>query len=70
MNGTTVKAVRLYLGMTQREFADETGIGVSWLSQIENGRVEPSDRIRMAIAKIFEIDGEFIEVLERSKMLI
>ncbi|WP_240375427.1 helix-turn-helix domain-containing protein [Bacillus piscicola] len=70
MTGKTVKAVRLYLEKTQEEFANDTGVSVSWLSRIENGKVKPSERLRMSISKIFEIDGEFLEVVERSHKLL
>src|SRR5207244_6045030 len=35
INGTTLKAVRLWRGITQQEVADEAGVSQPWISQHE-----------------------------------
>ncbi|WP_103542810.1 BTAD domain-containing putative transcriptional regulator [Streptomyces sp. SM1] len=48
---TRVRAYRLRTGMTQRQFAEASGIGVRTLRDIENGRVEqPQARTLRALA--------------------
>ena len=60
MNGTTVKAIRLYNSQSQRSFAKELGFSSSGIAAVESGRYVPSERLRAAIARKYPINEDFI----------
>ena len=64
MNATNFKALRLRLGMTQREYADFLGVSESTVAAIENGRRSISDHVRARLAQKVEIDSDFLYFLE------
>ena len=57
--GSRVRQLRKSTGLSQRDFADKIGIDFTYLSKIENGKVEPpsEEKIRM-IARVLENDEE------------
>lgn len=69
MNKNIFKSVRLYLGMSQSEFADFLQIGQSSVSKIEAGQRRVSDGIRAKIARQFEVTDEFQDFVDRNKKL-
>lgn len=46
-----IKDMRLLLGKNTSEFVDDTGVCLSYLSEIENGRKTPSLKMQEKIAK-------------------
>lgn len=69
IDGRMVRDLRLDKYMTQVEFARMLSISVSALSMIERGERRVTDRVRRRIAKLFDIDEEFIETNRRVKRL-
>lgn len=67
MNGKTVKALRAYLGMTQREFAESIGVSAISISNIERGITPVTDTMKMKISKVFQIDRDFVDTVERTR---
>lgn len=57
--GSRIRQLRKGTGLSQRDFADKIGIDFTYLSKIENGKVEPpsEEKIRM-IARELEVDEE------------
>ena len=49
--GLSIRRQRLQASKTQRDLAEETGIAISYLSRVENGRVNPSVGTLAKIAK-------------------
>jgi transcriptional regulator with XRE-family HTH domain len=61
------KRIRLFLEMSQVEFAEFLGISVSAVGMIEIGQRNVSDRVSAKIAHKFEITPEFEVFTERVK---
>ena len=56
--GQRIKHERLSRAMTQRELANEVGVGAPHISKIEAGRESASDELLRTIAKVLECDFE------------
>jgi len=56
--GQRVKELRKECGLTQRQLAERTGLDFTYLSKIENGRLEhtPSIRTLQDLARALEVD--------------
>jgi DNA-binding XRE family transcriptional regulator len=64
------KAIRLYLSMTQAQFAEFLDISVSAVGMIEAGHREVSGNVSAKLARKFQATDEFIEYLENRKRLV
>lgn len=53
--GTRVRTLRRKLGWTQVEMAEMLGVDRSYLSEIENGKKDPSLRVLKTIADGFKM---------------
>jgi transcriptional regulator with XRE-family HTH domain len=69
MNHKVFKNIRLYLGHSQESFAKELGISPGYVSLIENGHKPVSDKVRIMLARKFDITADFIETMERANRL-
>jgi transcriptional regulator with XRE-family HTH domain len=69
MDGKALRALRLEKGLTQGDFAKILGISLSSVSMMERGERRVTDRVRIRIAKVFEITDGLIEIIKRSKRL-
>lgn len=67
MNGKTVKALRAYLGVTQREFAESIGVSAISISNIERGITPVTDTMKIKIGKVFKIDRDFLDTVESAR---
>ncbi|QCB92680.1 cupin domain-containing protein [Cellulomonas shaoxiangyii] len=56
MLGDRLRALRHQHGLTLRQVADATGLSTALLSQIENGRTDPSVTTLRKLARVFEAD--------------
>src|SRR4051812_20988155 len=67
--GAYINQTRKSRGLSQREVADPVGVDVSYLSKIENDRLEhtPSSRILRALAAQLEVDE--MDLLQRAGKL-
>lgn len=60
MNGEKVKAMRLYLNKTQREFAAKLGVAASTICEIENNHRQISGLIHGRLTRIeMTLDDDF-----------
>jgi len=59
--GQTIRKLRKEKQLTQKEVAKEVGIDVTYLSKIENGKLDPPahDKIEK-LAKILDVDSDFL----------
>jgi len=58
--GQTIREARLRKGMTQEELAEKTDISIRTIQRIENGEVDPRSFTLQSIAKVLEIDYEYL----------
>lgn len=65
--GTTIKNLRRERRITQRDLADRVGVDFTYISKIENGRVEnpPSEKTIIEIAKVLEADADELILLAK-----
>ena len=62
--GERVRELRKAQGMSQRELADRAGIDFTYLSKIENGRMEPpSEQVIRSVAEELYADADELIVL-------
>ncbi len=72
-----IRSVRAAAGLTQPEFAEKLGLTKNFISLIENGQREPSDRTIRDICRVFGVNeiwlrtgvGEPFTPLSRSEEL-
>jgi len=66
MNIRQLKLIRLFLGMTQVEFAEHIEVAPSTVAKIEAGFIAVSDVTRSRVLRKFDISApEFIAFSER-----
>lgn len=65
MANNNIRALRLYNGMTQEEFAAKIGFSITALSLAETGKRNASARLQSAIAREFIIDDGFVNFLKQ-----
>lgn len=58
--GERIRELRKAVGLTQREFAEQLGIDFTYVSKIENGRIEvpPSENLIARMAFLLGVDAE------------
>ena len=54
MSGEAIRARRIALEMTQRRFAERTGLALSFIKYVEGGQSQPSDVNAQRIARALE----------------
>lgn len=59
-----IKQVRNEAGLSQAEFADKLSLSRNYISLIEIGQREPSERTLNDICRIFGVDGEWLKTGE------
>ncbi len=55
MNQKTFKELRMEAGLTQEETAEKTGYSKDYISMIERGERNPSDKAKKVFADIFGV---------------
>lgn len=58
--GSRVKQARLAKHMTQMQLAEEAGISLSFLSNIENGRQSMNLRVLIAISEALNVSADWL----------
>ncbi len=58
-----IKKRRIEKNLTQQEVADKIGISRNYLSDIENGRYNPSFKRAIQLATLLEIDLNLLSVM-------
>lgn len=69
MDRQTFRDLRVYLGLTQHEFADKLNLHRSTIGNIECGLLPLSDTIKMRAFRAFDIDAEMLEKLRKYRQL-
>jgi len=69
MDNNKLKAIRLYLGISQTEFAAHFGLSLSVVAMSEAGHRKVSDNTTSKIAKKFRATDDFIDFLENKQRL-
>ncbi len=64
-----MKALRIYLGLSQVDFAKKVGVSPDTISNIERGITPITLRTRMCIAKVYDVDVGFLETLEKANRI-
>jgi transcriptional regulator with XRE-family HTH domain len=67
MKGETIKALRIFFGLSQRQLAELIGITSPYLCMLESSERKVPDTIRIKITQRFEFTDELVEALRRSK---
>jgi len=52
----TIKLRRIKLGLTQQELSELSGVSQQLISQIENGKAQPSLRTITKLAEVLKLD--------------
>jgi transcriptional regulator with XRE-family HTH domain len=65
--GTTLKNLRRERRVTQRELADKVGVDFTYISKMENGRLEnsPSEKTIAEIARVLDADANELILLAK-----
>ena len=66
--GKAIQRIRLDKGMTQRAVSERAGLAVSYVSRIENDRVQPTMKTMKSIAGALEIPVSRIFAIEESTL--
>lgn len=69
MNGEKFRAIRLWKGMTQQEFADLLGVSVATVARIESGSLDVSPRIKAKIVSRVNLDDDFLDFYEKMNLI-
>ncbi|MBW6498481.1 MAG: helix-turn-helix domain-containing protein [Bacteroidales bacterium] len=56
-----LKAIRLTLGMNQKEFGERMGMALTTWASIEQGRNSFNERARLLLEKIYYVNPEFLD---------
>ena len=59
-----IRAVRIAAGLTQPEFAEKLGLTKNFISLIENGQREPSERTIRDICRVFSVNESWLRTGE------
>lgn len=58
----TLEALRVNAGMTQQDVADKLGVSRQTVMKWENGQVEPKELVIYALAKLYDVDIDYIRI--------
>lgn len=67
INETLIKKAMFIKGFNLSDLAHETGVGISYLSQIINGKKIPSPKLAKKMAEVLEIDIQEIFNFEQKE---
>ncbi|SCW57444.1 DNA-binding transcriptional regulator, XRE-family HTH domain [Paenibacillus tianmuensis] len=56
-----IKAVREYLGLSQREFGEQLGVSRDVISNLEYNRVQPRELLLKHICKLYSVSETWLE---------
>lgn len=69
MNADKFRAIRLYLNLTQEEFAKILGVSQATVGRIENGSLGITPRVKAKIASKVEITDDFFAFYEKMRRI-
>jgi len=65
MPNETFALIRLYTGMSQKDFAEHIGVSKGTVGMIETGQRSVTPYVRAKLAAKFELDDAFFVFLEK-----
>ncbi|MED0701081.1 helix-turn-helix transcriptional regulator [Aeribacillus composti] len=69
MNADKFRAIRLYLNLTQEEFAKMLGVSLATVGRIENGSLDITPRVKAKIASKIELTDDFFTFYEKMRKI-
>lgn len=69
MTGDKFRAIRLYLNMTQEEFAKFLGISKATVGRIESGSLKVTPRVQAKLAARVDLDMDFFNFYEKLRKI-
>lgn len=69
MNADKFRAIRLYLNLTQEEFAKMLGVSQATVGRIENGSLDITPRVKAKIASKIELTDDFFIFYEKMRKI-
>lgn len=58
--GKKIKLRRELLGLSQKELAEQTRIGQSYISELENGKYQPTAPVIVELAKALKCSADYL----------
>ncbi|MEH7505136.1 helix-turn-helix transcriptional regulator [Neobacillus drentensis] len=69
MTGEKFRLIRLYSGMSQRDFADYIGVSVATVAHIELGNRTVTPMVMSKLADKFDLTDDFLKYVEKYRRL-
>lgn len=66
LDNQKAKKLMFIKGFNVSSFADEVGVGISYISQILNGKRSPSPKLAKKIAETLEVEIEELFIFDES----
>jgi transcriptional regulator with XRE-family HTH domain len=69
MNGEKFRLIRLYSGMSQRDFAEYIGVSTATIAHIELGNRVVTPMVTSKLAEKFDLTDDFLKYVEKYRRL-
>jgi transcriptional regulator with XRE-family HTH domain len=69
MNGEKFRLIRLYSGMSQRDFAEYIGVSTATIAHIELGNRVVTPMVKSRLAEKFDLTNDFLAYVEKYSRL-
>jgi transcriptional regulator with XRE-family HTH domain len=69
MNGEKFRLIRLYSGMSQRDFAEYLGVSTATIAHIELGNRVVTPMVTSKLAEKFDLTDDFLSYVEKYRRL-
>ncbi|MEN3939241.1 MULTISPECIES: helix-turn-helix domain-containing protein [Staphylococcus] len=67
INETSVKKAMFLKGYNLSDLSNETGVGVSYLSQIINGKKVPSPKLAKKMSEVLQVNVDELFIFEQKE---
>ena len=69
MTGEKFRLIRLYSGMSQRDFAEYIGVSTATVAHIETGNRVVTPMVTSKLAEKFDLTDDFLSYVEKYRRL-
>jgi transcriptional regulator with XRE-family HTH domain len=69
MNGEKFRLIRLYSGMSQRDFAEYIGVSTATVAHVELGNRVVTPMVKSRLAEKFDLTDDFLVYVEKYRRL-
>ena len=69
MNGSKFRLIRLYSGMSQKDFAEYIGVSTATVAHIELGNRTVTPMVTSKLAEKFDLTDDFLKYVEKYRRL-